>query len=89
MLAVCTSGASRMGFNRSEARVRPRRVAPSSSRFGGAIVKACEKHGVPPELVIMTIATEVGDFVEDGFTGPKTFRWEPGPRDYSAGPMQI
>jgi peptidoglycan L-alanyl-D-glutamate endopeptidase CwlK len=67
----------------------PKTCGAIVERLGRVIAQVCEKHGVPPELVIMTIATEAGDFVDEGFTGPKTFRWEPGPRDYSAGPMQI
>jgi peptidoglycan LD-endopeptidase CwlK len=67
----------------------PKTCGAIVAAFAAAIAKACAKHGVPPELVIMTIATEVGDLDEEGFTGPKTFRWEAGPRDYSAGPMQI
>ena len=37
----------------------------------------------------MTIAAETGIAMAEGFTGPKTFRWEPGVTDYSAGPMQV
>jgi peptidoglycan L-alanyl-D-glutamate endopeptidase CwlK len=57
--------------------------------FGPQILKCSAKHGVPPELLIMTIATEVGSYRKYGFTGPRTFRWEPHIGDYSAGPMQI
>ena len=45
--------------------------------FGPEIIEACRTHGVPPELVIMTIAAEAGIAMAEGFTGPKTFRWEP------------
>ncbi len=65
---------------------------------GPAIRNASAKHGVVPELIMMTIATETGFARKQGFTGPATFRWEPhvkvtdlgGERfgDYSAGPMQ-
>ncbi|MBP0445850.1 D-alanyl-D-alanine carboxypeptidase family protein [Roseomonas sp. SSH11] len=57
--------------------------------FGSLIAKYSAKHGVPPELIIMTIATEVGIYRKDGFTGPRTFRWEAHRTDYSAGPMQM
>lgn len=53
---------------------------------------------LPPELLVMTVATEAGSFRSVGYTGPATFRWEPGARvrdvepsfygDYSFGPMQ-
>ncbi|MEM9043346.1 MAG: transglycosylase SLT domain-containing protein [Pseudomonadota bacterium] len=71
---------------------------------GEAIRKAAEKHGVAPELIVMTIATETAAFRRFGFTGPETFRWEQGytvqatgdpaldgreKGDYSAGPMQV
>ena len=74
------------------------------SLHGNAIQKASAKHGVSQELIVMTIATETAIFRRDGFTGPKTFRWEQGftvgatgdsaldgkeKGDYSAGPMQV
>lgn len=59
------------------------------TRFGTHIQKASAKHGVPPELIVMVIATEVGAYRKVGFTGPETFRWEANVTDYSAGPMQI
>lgn len=65
---------------------------------GEHIVAAARKHGVPLELIMMTIATETGFARKFGFTGPHTFRWEPHVKvadvspplmgDYSAGPMQ-
>lgn len=58
-------------------------------RFGPWIAKFAEKHGVPPQLLVMTIATETGIYRKHGFTGPKTFRWEAHLPDFSAGPMQI
>ncbi|WP_207538265.1 D-alanyl-D-alanine carboxypeptidase family protein [Sabulicella rubraurantiaca] len=57
--------------------------------FGPQIAKYSAKHGVPPELIVMTIATEVGVYRSVGFTGPRTFRWEAHISDYSAGPMQM
>src|SRR5580704_9087892 len=66
--------------------------------YGEDIFKASVAHGVPPELIVMTIAAETGIYRASSFTGPKTFRWEPGVTvtdvnphtngDYSAGPMQ-
>jgi peptidoglycan L-alanyl-D-glutamate endopeptidase CwlK len=67
----------------------PRTCSAVVAAFGPAIARAAAKHGVPPELLIMTIATETGIFSAEGFTGPKTFRWEAHIKDYSAGPMQI
>lgn len=56
------------------------------------------RYQVPPELIVMTIATETSIYRRSDFTGPPTFRWEPGVQvqdvnpptfgDYSAGPMQ-
>lgn len=66
--------------------------------FGADILRFAEKHAVNPALIIMTIATETGFARDEGFTGPRTFRWEPGVNNtdvtpnfmgsYSAGPMQ-
>lgn len=66
--------------------------------YGQDIHEASIKHGVPPELIVMTIATETGFARKDKFTGARTFRWEahvkvtdvdpPTQGDYSAGPMQ-
>jgi len=62
------------------------------------IIAASQKYGVPMALIIMTIATETANYRKQGYTGPRTFRWEPhvevtdvephGWGDYSAGPMQ-
>jgi peptidoglycan L-alanyl-D-glutamate endopeptidase CwlK len=67
--------------------------------FSRPILAASRKYELPPALIMMTIATETGFARKAGFTGPLTFRWEPGvpvedvnpPRlgDYSAGPMQL
>lgn len=67
--------------------------------FSHAILAASRRHQLPPALILMTIATETAFARKAGFTGPLTFRWEPGipvtdvnpPRlgDYSAGPMQV
>ena len=68
------------------------------SIYGQDIFNASMTHGVPPELIVMTIATESAADRPVNFTGPRTFRWEPGVQvtdvspqtmgDYSAGPMQ-
>jgi peptidoglycan L-alanyl-D-glutamate endopeptidase CwlK len=62
------------------------------------IVGAARRYGVPPEIIMMTIATETAFARQFNFTGPHTFRWEahvenrdvnpPTLGDYSAGPMQ-
>ncbi len=70
--------------------------------YSEAIKEASIRFHVPPELIIMTIATETAAFRSQGFTGPKTFRWESHFKlgftnsaldgttgDYSAGPMQV
>ena len=74
------------------------------TRFGAHIEKASRRYGVNPALIVMTVATETAAFRMDGFTGPRTFRWEPDYKvgatgnpaydgiekgDYSAGPMQV
>lgn len=74
------------------------------TRHGDAIDAASSKYDVPKALIVMTVATETGRYRSDGFTGPKTFRWEQGftvratgnaaydsieKGDYSAGPMQV
>jgi len=66
--------------------------------FGPIITIMSKKYGIAPEILLMTIATEAAAYKEDGFTGPRTFRWEahvwnrdvdpPVQGDYSAGPMQ-
>ena len=72
--------------------------------YGEDIAAASKRHRIAPELIIMTIATETAAYRNQGFTGPKTFRWEIGVTlgytgdanidgkergDYSAGPMQV
>lgn len=62
------------------------------------IVGAARKYSVPPEIIVMTVATETSFARHANFTGPETFRWEahvknedvnpPTFGDYSAGPMQ-
>jgi len=74
------------------------------AKLGTHIEAASQKYGVAPELIVMTVATETSAFRNEGFTGPKTFRWEQGytvgatgdpaldgkeKGDYSAGPMQV
>lgn len=66
--------------------------------YGSQICKSSITHGVPPELIVMTIGAESAVYRSVDFTGPKTFRWEPAVLvsdispptygDYSAGPMQ-
>lgn len=66
--------------------------------YGTDIFTYAAKHGVNPALIIMTIATESAFANDDGFTGPRTFRWEAHVENndvtpsflgsYSAGPMQ-
>lgn len=66
--------------------------------MGREVFAASAKHGLPPALILMTIATESHIHIRHGFTGPKSFRWEPHVEnrdisppddgDYSAGPMQ-
>lgn len=66
--------------------------------FAPHIHAASLKFEVPPELIVMTIATETAFARRWDFTGPRTFRWEPHVEvkdvepptlgDYSAGPMQ-
>lgn len=66
--------------------------------YGPDIFANAARHGVNPALIIMTIATESAFAREDGFTGPRTFRWEAHVENidvspvfsgtYSAGPMQ-
>jgi hypothetical protein len=68
------------------------------SLYGRQILAASQAHEVPPELIVMTIAAEVGANRGSEFTGAPTFRWEARVRvtdvkpqrlgDYSAGPMQ-
>ncbi|MER9490824.1 N-acetylmuramoyl-L-alanine amidase [Mesorhizobium sp. M0320] len=66
--------------------------------MGSELLAASTKHGIPPALLLMTVATETHIYKADKFTGPKTFRWEahvenddvnpPTLGDYSAGPVQ-
>lgn len=69
------------------------------SLYSNEIRRASDRHGVPVDLIVMTIATESAYWRRYDFTGPETFYWEPnvlvtdtdGPDyrgDYSAGPMQ-
>lgn len=57
--------------------------------YGQTIFRAAIRHGVPVELIVMTIATETGHLIRDPFTGIRSFRWEDRYTGYSAGPMQI
>lgn len=66
----------------------PKTCAAILDLYGQQIFDSSVRHGVPPELIVMTIATESGADRKTKFTGPPTFRWEPGVRSYSAGPMQ-
>lgn len=66
--------------------------------MGEPLLAASAKHGIPPALLMMTVATETHIYKNYKFTGPKTFRWEAHVAnddvdpaslgDYSAGPMQ-
>jgi hypothetical protein len=66
----------------------PRTCAAILDFYEQAIFDAAVKHGIPPELLVMTIATETGDCRNSNFTGVPTFRWEAAHKTYSAGPMQ-
>ena len=67
----------------------PTTITAILSSYGTEIFEASIAHQVPPELIVMTIATETGIFRKVNFTGPRTFRWEAGPGSYSGGPMQV
>jgi peptidoglycan L-alanyl-D-glutamate endopeptidase CwlK len=67
----------------------PRTCQAIVDLYGAEIVEASRFHKVPPELIVMTIATEAAAHRASDFTGPPTFRWEAGISDYSAGPMQL
>ena len=82
----------------------PSTVLKAVDLYADEIASSCQRFSVPPELVLMTIATETAMMRNQGFTGPTTFRWEPHVRltttgdpaldgiekgDYSAGPMQV
>jgi hypothetical protein len=43
--------------------------------YGEQIARASRRHDVPPELILMTIATETAAFRSSDFTGEPTFRW--------------
>lgn len=68
------------------------------SLYEQQILAVSHELGIPPELIVMTIATETGANRGSNFTGAATFRWEPRVKvtdvnpptlgDYSAGPMQ-
>jgi len=70
-------------------RGEPATVRAILANYGNEIFDASMAHGIPPELIIMTIATETAMFRPVNFTGPKTFRWEPSQGSYSGGPMQV
>jgi peptidoglycan LD-endopeptidase CwlK len=67
-------------------------------RFRDIIIANSVRFAVPPEIIVMTIATEAAAFRSTGYTGQPTFRWEAHvtvadspPKylgDYSIGPMQ-
>jgi len=67
-------------------------------RFADLLIDNAIEFGIPPELLIMTIATEAAAYRNVGFTGIETFRWEAHVKvtdvepnhygDYSLGPMQ-
>lgn len=66
--------------------------------FTDIIINNAIDFDIPPEIIVMTIATEAAAYRRIGFTGPETFRWEPHVKvtdvepnhygDYSLGPMQ-
>lgn len=66
----------------------PKTCAAILDIYEQQIFDASMKHGIPPELIVMTIATESGADRKTKFTGAPTFRWEAGHTTYSAGPMQ-
>src|SRR5262245_490749 len=76
----------------------PKTCIKIAKLFERELIDASMEFGVPPELLVMTIATEAAAYKEVGFTGRATFRWEAhvvvkdaGPEfkgDYSLGPMQ-
>ena len=82
----------------------PLTVQEIVARYGHEIAASAAKYKVPAAIIVMTIATETGRYRAQGFTGPKTFRWEKAyvlratgdanldgkeKGDYSAGPMQV
>lgn len=66
--------------------------------YSADIIARSVEFGIPPELIVMTIATEAAAYRTTRFTGPPTFRWEAHVKvkdappefkgDYSVGPMQ-
>jgi peptidoglycan L-alanyl-D-glutamate endopeptidase CwlK len=68
---------------------KPATVRAILASYGREIRMAAVKHQIPPELIVMTIATETAIYRSVGFTGPKTFRWEAHHGTYSGGPMQV
>ncbi|EJN13090.1 transglycosylase family protein [Bradyrhizobium sp. YR681] len=66
----------------------PKTCAAILDIYEQQIFDASMKHGIPPELIVMTIATESGADRKTKFTGAPTFRWEAAHTTYSAGPMQ-
>lgn len=88
----------RASTNPSRSPGAPTTVQAVLATYANQICNASIAHGVPPELIVMTIGAETGAYRSVNFTGPKTFRWEPAvfvtdvtPQtygDYSAGPMQ-
>jgi peptidoglycan L-alanyl-D-glutamate endopeptidase CwlK len=66
--------------------------------FEDILIKYAIEFNIPPELIVMTIATEAAAYRRIGFTGSETFRWEQHVKitdvvpnhdgDYSLGPMQ-
>jgi peptidoglycan L-alanyl-D-glutamate endopeptidase CwlK len=66
--------------------------------FEDIIIRYAIEFNIPPELIVMTIATEAAAYRRIEFTGPETFRWEQNVKvtdvvpnhygDYSLGPMQ-
>jgi hypothetical protein len=66
----------------------PKTCAAILDIYEQEIFDASMKHGIPPELIVMTIATESGADRKTKFTGAPTFRWEAAHTTYSAGPMQ-
>ncbi|NRB18025.1 MAG: D-alanyl-D-alanine carboxypeptidase family protein [Rhodobacteraceae bacterium] len=91
-------------FNPQRTPGTPTTVLTALDLYADHIGAACQKFDIPPELVLMTIATETAQMRKYDFTGPKTFRWESHVTltttgdpaldgsekgDYSAGPMQV
>jgi peptidoglycan L-alanyl-D-glutamate endopeptidase CwlK len=77
---------------------KPRTCRKMWSLFAEELVAASEQYDLSVALIMMVVATETAFLREFGFTGPRTFRWEPDVKvkdvsppiwgDYSAGPMQ-